>query len=143
MINSPFPTYDDDVDWNEFRFPPRPSKSVRTVKHSAPIQMERSPAWAVPPKEVTTWHLDMERLLIIHPVQKKKIDLRRINTRRRLIQLCQLIKGQPNDEDVAGLWRALDEACSLAWSLSLPEMLALASEKWQWPEEDSFSENDE
>ena len=122
------------MDWSEFRFPPRPPKrwdGPSTVQQGA--QSSVAPSWASPPREIRTWHLDSERLLIIHPVQRKKIDLSRINTRRRLIQLVQLVRTQIHPDDMASLWRSLDDACSEVWSLSLPEMLAFAPEKWEWP----------
>ena len=122
----------DDTDWSAFRFPPRPPKRWDGPEE---FQEPRSlaPTWAKPPREVRTWHLDLDRLLIIHPVQRKKIDLSRVNTRRRLIQLTQLIKTQQESEDVASLWRSLDDACTHAWSMSLPEMLALSPDNWEWP----------
>lgn len=127
----------DNIDWNTFRFPPRPPKRWEGTTLG---DEGLAPNWASPPRVVRTWHLDLDRLLIIHPVLRKKIDLSRINTRQRLIQLTQLIKKQPTAEDGFALWAALDDACTNAWGISLPETLAVGPERWEWPREEEMGE---
>jgi len=125
------------IDWNTFQFPPRPPKRPNSTVLG---DQGLAPDWASPPRAVSTWHLDPERLLIIHPVLRKKIDLSRIVTRQRLIQLCQLVKTQGKPEDGFALWNALDDAIHNAWGMSLPEMLAVAPERWDWPRDDEFAD---
>ena len=126
-------SHDEPTNWDSFRFPPRPPKRWDGPVDASMSASSQAPTWASPPRQVRTWHLDLERLLIIHPVQRKKIDLCRINTKHRLVQLTQLVRAQPNPLDVASLWSALDDAFSQTWSLSLPEILAQGPEKWAWP----------
>lgn len=126
------------IDWTTFQFPPRPPKRPTTTAVLGGEGL--APGWATPPREVRTWHLDAERLLIIHPVLRKKIDLSRITTKQRLIQLTQLVKSQANPQDGFALWSALDEAINNAWGMSLPEMLSVAPERWDWPRDDEYQD---
>lgn len=136
--NAPISVDFNQIDWNTFQFPPRPPK--RPTTSTVLGDQGLAPDWASPPRAVSTWHLDVERLLIVHPVLRKKIDLSRIVTRQRLIQLCQLVKTQANPTDGFALWNALDEAINNAWGMSLPEMLAVAPERWDWPRDDEFAD---
>lgn len=129
----------DKIDWHTFRFPPRPPKKANSTFLGEEVL---APAWACPPQIVRTWKLDMERLLIIHPVLRKKIDLSRINSKQRLVQLCQVVKTQANAEDGFALWNALDEAINSAWGLSLPEMLSVAPDRWDWPRDETYIDED-
>ena len=124
---------DTEQDWSSFRFPARPPKRPGVEQSDT---TSAAPTWAAPPMAVQTWHLDMDRLVIIHPVQRKKIDLHRVTTRRRLVQLVQTIRKQPLDADQAALWRMLDDACLQVFSCSLPELLATGPDQWSWTEED-------
>lgn len=125
----------DETDWSLFRFPPPPSKR-RSVAVEEPLTP--APQWASPPSPVTSWHLDDESFFIVHPVQRKKIDLNRVLTKRRLVKLCDVLKIQNDPTDLAALWRALDSACVMSFNMSLSETLAFGPEEWEWPSVDHF-----
>lgn len=129
---------DDDRDWDSFSFPPKPVKKTDSISFG---EDNLAPDWAQPPKEIKTWHLDLERLLIIHPVLRKKIDLTKINTRQRLVQLAKLITKQPSPEDGFALLCSIDDAIQNSWSISLPEMISLAPDRWEWPREQLLPED--
>lgn len=118
-----------ETDWDSFRFPPPPPKRWED-QSSLP---SKAPAWATPPQAISAWHLDVDHFFIIHPKQRKKIDLRRVANKRRLVKLCELIKNQALDDDVASLWRALDRATTVGFGRSLPDMLAFGPQEWDWP----------
>ena len=131
----------DEQDWSSFRFPPRPPKRWDGEFDAKKKEdYSSAPNWAAPPKEVRTWHLDVDNFLIIHPIQRKKIDLNRVNTVRRLSQLSQLIIRQKDDADIASLLKALNEACVYAFNLSLPDLLSSGKKSWIWPrlDEDEY-----
>lgn len=93
----------------------------------------RAPTWAVPPTRIDSWHLDAERWLLSHPGQRKKVELLRLTTRRRLAMVVDLIAFQPTDVDQAALWRGLNNAIYMAFGVGLGEMLVSGPDSWEWP----------
>lgn len=122
------------TDWASFRFPPRPPR--RAHDNLADAQPTPAPLWAQPPSQITQWHFDTEHLFIIHPVMRKKIDLRRVNTKRRLVQLLDFATAQSSPSDIAALIKTIDKAFRLSFEMSAYEWLAGGPEKWEWPEID-------
>lgn len=125
------------IDWANFQFPPR--AGVRTTQEllsgvpAKATPTASAPTWAAPPRRVDTWHLDHERWILSHPGQRKKVELLKITTRRRLALVADLVVQQPNDRDQAGLWRGLDHAIHMAFGVGLGEMLAMGPDQWEWP----------
>ena len=136
----------DDIDWSLFRFPPPPPKrwgkdggsdnGKGTGKDGLKEGHEEQtpgPNWAAPPIKIISWHFDDETWTIIHPVQRKKIDLQRVSSKRRLTRLAEMVVQQKSPKDLAALWIALNEATGVAFSMSVPEMLAFGPSDWEWP----------
>lgn len=117
-----------EISWDEFRFPPMPG-----IEDGGGAEYEDgTPSHFSSPKKVSTWHLDLEGMFIIHPGQRKKIDLSKVNTKRKLIQLTNMIK-EESSVDARALYISIDNACQYAWSLSLPETLAFSPDLFSWP----------
>ena len=129
----------DDTDWSLFRFPPPPPKRWG----QGVDEMVRAPNWAAPPVAIHSWHFDDETIFIIHPKARKKIDLKRIITKRRLVKLCELIKTQTDPLDASSLYFAIDNATTMMFGRSLPDMLAFGPNEWSWPEHVPHMSNNE
>ena len=124
------------IDWANFQFPPR--AGVRSTQEllsggARRPTISRAPTWAAPPILVDTWHLDRERWILSHPGQRKKVELLRITSRRRLAMVADMVAQQPNDRDQAGLRRGLSQAIHLVFGIGLGEMLAMGPDHWEWP----------
>ena len=118
-----------DVDWNNFKFPPPPGEDDEEEEvHYEDGTLSHFSS----PKKISTWSLDVGGMFIIHPVQRKKIDLTKVNNKRKLIQLTNLIK-QERGYDAKALFIAIDMACKYAWSMTLAETLAYSPEQFTWP----------
>jgi len=120
-----------DIDWSLFRFPPPPPK--RWGRDGADEVSSPGPKWAAPPIKIVSWHFDDETWTIVHPVQRKKIDLHRVTSKRRLTKLAEMISAQALPLDISSLWLALNEATTTAFGMSLPQMLAFGPNDWSWP----------
>lgn len=91
------------------------------------------PSWAVPPTQVNSWHLDSERWILIHPGQRKKVEMLKVTSRRKLAILVDLIAFQPTDTDQAALLRGIHNAIYMAFGVGLGEMLVSGPDTWEWP----------
>lgn len=131
----------DDTDWSLFRFPPPPPK--RWGQSGSADELVRAPSWAAPPIAIHSWHFDDETIFIIHPKARKKIDLKRIITKRRLVKLCELIKTQTDPIDASSLFSAIDHATTMMFGRSLPDMLAFGPNEWSWPDHVPHISNNE
>jgi hypothetical protein len=127
----------DNIDWAAFRFPTRPGvRSTQELLARTAMGLgsdSQAPTWAAPPTRIDSWHLDRERWLLSHPGQRKKVELLRITSRRRLAMVVDLISKQPSDTDQAALWRGLNQAIELVFGHGLGEMLAMGPMSWEWP----------
>lgn len=150
------------TDWVSFRFPSPPPAWKRHIRSGAttadgslsappPTAAEarppsssawptatvtaHAPLWAAPAQRVTTWHLDWDRMVLVHPGQRRKIDLARVTTRSRLVVLCEAMRHQADPADFQALWMCLDQACQIAFHLSLPATLSAPHEILIWPRE--------
>ena len=146
------------IDWDNFSFPTRPGlrsakellnsqhilKSKNVPGNSAasacssyghPVNFDQSNI-NTPigyPKKIISWHLDIERWVLSHPGQRKKVELLRITTRRRLAMLVDIIPRQPTSEDQAALFRGINHAILIVFGFGIGEMLAMGPESWEWP----------
>ena len=130
------PADSETIDWDTFRFPPRPgTRSAPAAKPlpSAQDGLARAPVWAAPPRQVETWSLDMDRLAIVNPRLGKRVDLSRVNTRHRLCLLLGVINTQENDKDTAALLQGVERALKLDFGWGWAEMLSQGPESWVWP----------
>lgn len=114
------------IDWALFHFPPRPGH------HDTERLPDLAPIWAAPPTRVRSWHFDPSNKIIIHPVLRKKIDLSRLSTVRRLVLVAKTVSEQTSDSDALALQRALDAACRYFFGESLAETLASGRTELTW-----------
>lgn len=148
--NDQAPHHLDDIDWANFHFPTRPgTRSTKDLLRGGAVVRNpgqglaqdfhtnpgttRAPTWAVPPTRIDSWHLDAERWLLSHPGQRKKVELLRLTSRRKLAMVVDLIAFQPTDVDQSALWRGLNGAIYMAFGVGLGEMLVSGPDNWEWP----------
>lgn len=92
-----------------------------------------APMWAIPPQQIHTWHLDIERMILVHPLIKKHIEVRRVDNKKKLVAISNFILKQKNAEDKLSLMILLDRLFLLSFAKTLPEMLAYGPTKFVWP----------
>ncbi len=120
----------DSESWGYFRFPKMPAQKHKQFMDSG--NMTHAPLSSAPAMAVDSWHLDVDRLVIVHYVRKRKINLAPIDSRQKLMLLGDLIEKQPTLQDCAELYLAINNACFAVFGMSLFSLLVNGPEHINW-----------